>query len=84
MIGVSLLLGKEALVIDDDETKIADTGFIGTAIIDLVENSMAQREPDAALSRSGRCRRPTWRSRSSAAEYRATPAQRMQANRATD
>jgi hypothetical protein len=40
---------KKAASIDDDEAKIPRTGLINPRIIDLVEDTMAQREPDPAL-----------------------------------
>ena len=45
---MALLLGKEVLAIGDDETEVADVRSVGPRIVDLIEDAMAERVPDAA------------------------------------
>src|SRR3984957_11663521 len=53
-VGVALLLGEEVCAVRDDQAHIADAGLIDAGVIYLVEDSVAQREPDAALVAQGR------------------------------
>ena len=48
MNGVSLLFGKIAVPVGDDQTHIARTGGVDARIVDLVQNAVTDREPDAA------------------------------------
>src|SRR6185503_14848003 len=48
--GISLFFRKECLPIGHDETKIARACMIDAWIVDLVEDPVAQREPDAAFA----------------------------------
>src|SRR5687767_4990217 len=65
--GIPLFLGEERLAISHDETKVARARVIDAWVVDLVEDPVAQREPDAALAtHSGaqtalRARRPARR-----------------------
>jgi hypothetical protein len=53
MLDVTLLFGKENLVVGDDEAEVAGASKIRPLIIDLVENAVAEREPGAAHCRQG-------------------------------
>ena len=54
MLGVTLLFGKETVVVGDDEAEVARASKVRPLIIDLVENAVAEREPGAAHRRQGR------------------------------
>jgi hypothetical protein len=45
---VALLLGEEAGTVGDDEAEVTGAGLIDARIVDLVEDAVAEREPDAA------------------------------------
>src|SRR5262249_46878867 len=45
---VALLLGEEALTVGDDEAEIPGAGLVDAGIIDLVEDAVADREPNPA------------------------------------
>src|SRR5487761_26004 len=51
--GVALLFREIALAVRDDEAEIAGARVVYAGIVDLIENAMAQGEPDAA--RDGGC-----------------------------
>ncbi len=73
MNGVSLLFGKIAVPIGDDQTHIARTGGIDARIVNFVQDAVTDREPNAAACRKRSsnptlgARRPagrqTWRAR---------------------
>src|SRR6185437_10480875 len=44
----ALLFGEIAVAVGDDEAEVARAGLIDARIIDLVEDAMADREPDTA------------------------------------
>jgi len=48
MAGVTLLLGEKAVRPADDQAEIAGAGVVDARIVDLVEDAVADREPDAA------------------------------------
>ena len=45
---VPLFFGEEAVVIDDDESEVADAGLVDPGIVDFVEDAVADGKPDAA------------------------------------
>ena len=47
-VAVALLLGEEAIVAGDDQAEVARAGLIDARIVDLVQDAVAEREPDAA------------------------------------
>ena len=51
---IALLLGEETLSVRDDQAEVADAGLIDARIVDLVENAVADGEPDAARFRERR------------------------------
>ena len=53
-VGVTFLLGEEIRSVRDDQPHVADAGLVNARVIDLVEDSVAQREPDMALVAEGR------------------------------
>jgi len=48
---ISLLLEEEAVFGGDEETEIADACEIDAGVVDLVEDAVADREPDSAAAR---------------------------------
>ena len=48
-VGVAFLLGEEIRSVRDDQPHVADAGLVDAGVIYLVEDSVAQREPDVAL-----------------------------------
>ena len=50
---VALLLGEELAPVGDDESEVARARLIHAREVDLVEDPVAQREPDAAHRRQG-------------------------------
>ena len=46
---IALLLGEEALPVGDDEAEIPRARVIDARIVDLVQDAVAEREPDLAL-----------------------------------
>src|SRR5437870_2353080 len=49
--GVTFLFREIAAATGDDEAEISRTGIVDTGIVDLVENAVAQSEPNAAYDR---------------------------------
>ena len=49
--GIALFLGEIVAPIGDDEAEIAGAGVVDAGIIDLVEDAVAEGEPDPALGR---------------------------------
>ena len=70
--GMTFLLGEELPAIGDNETQVAGAGRVESRVVDLVEDAVAQCEPDATGARERRtdtrlgARRP--------ARFRARPA----------
>ena len=52
--GIPLFFREVRLPIGHDETKVARARVIDAWIVDLVENPVAQREPDTAVATDGR------------------------------
>ena len=48
---VALLLGEEPIRPGDDETEIAQAGLVEPRVVDLVQDAVAEREPDPAERR---------------------------------
>ena len=48
--GISLFFRKECLPIGHDETEVAGTCVIDAWVVDLVEDPVAEREPDTAFA----------------------------------
>lgn len=64
---MTLLLGEEAVSIGDDQAKVSEAGLIDAGVVNLVEDAVAERKPDAAGG-AERCpyaalgtERPAWR-----------------------
>ena len=53
-LAVTLHLGEEARAVGDDQAEVANAGLIDARVIDLVENAVADGEPDAARVGEGR------------------------------
>ena len=51
---VPLFLREVRLPIRHDEAEIASAGVVDARVVDLIQNPVAQREPDTALSTDGR------------------------------
>ena len=47
--GIAFLLGEKLRSVRDDQPHVADAGLVNAGVIDLIEDSVAQREPDVAL-----------------------------------
>ena len=47
-VAVALLLGEEAIAVGDDQAEVARARLIDARIVDLVQDAVAEREPDAA------------------------------------
>ena len=70
---VALLLGEEIVAVGDDESHVAGTGLVDAGKVNLVQNAVTQGEPDFAVLVEGRADAGSWRSKSNAAECRASP-----------
>ena len=46
---VALLLGEEVGAVGDDQPEVARAGHVDARVVDLVQDAVADREPDAAL-----------------------------------
>jgi hypothetical protein len=53
-VGATFLLGEELRSVRDDQPHVADAGLVNAWVIDLIEDSVAQREPDPTLITEGR------------------------------
>jgi hypothetical protein len=71
--GIAFLLGEKLRAVRDDQPHVADAGLVNAGVINLVEDSVAQREPDAALVAEWPCPRRFWRWKSTAREFRVFP-----------
>lgn len=54
--GIALLLGEIIYAVRDDQPQVAYAGLVDAWVINLVENSVAQREPDSASVAQGRAK----------------------------
>src|ERR1700677_1396642 len=48
-VGVALLLGKERRAVRNDQPHVAHAGLVDARVIDLVEDAVAEREPDVTV-----------------------------------
>src|SRR5579871_837488 len=53
-VAVALLLGEEARAVGHDQAEVANAGLVDAGIIDLIEDAVADGEPDAACVRQSR------------------------------
>src|SRR6185437_5850563 len=53
-VSVALLLGEERRAVRDDQSHVAHTSLVDARIIDLVEDAVAEREPDVTAVGEGR------------------------------
>src|SRR5207247_6910082 len=47
--GVALLLGEEGMAVSDEHAQVARAGLIDAREVDLIEDPVAEREPDVAV-----------------------------------
>jgi hypothetical protein len=49
MIGITLFLGEKVSAVGDNQTHVAGAGLVNARVVNLVENAVAQGEPNTAL-----------------------------------